>query len=56
MKFDKEYFPSGLEGSKRISKIERRRYENVSGEGLLLAQEKGVSMCKQESMVNKMQL
>lgn len=42
MKFDKEYFPRGLERSKRISKIQRRKYENAAGEGLLLAQEKSV--------------
>jgi len=37
------YFPSGLEGSKRISKIERRKYENASGEGLrFVGREKSV--------------
>lgn len=42
MESDKEYFPSGLERSKRINKMERRKYENTLGEGLLLAGQKKV--------------
>lgn len=44
MEFDKEYFPSGLERSRRINKMERRKYENTLGEGLLLAGEKKCSV------------
>lgn len=43
IEFDKEYFPSGLVGSKRINNIEKRKYEMYQVKTwLLLAGEKSI--------------
>ena len=54
MEFDKDYFPSGVEGSRELAKSrrEKMRTHQVKAWGLL-AGEKSMVLCKQESMVNK---